>query len=48
MKRKSKMEDAWKKGIKRLCRERWEGKTSGIGREEGCGYKVVCRERWGG
>jgi hypothetical protein len=28
MKRKSKMEDAWKKGVKRMCRDRWGGKTS--------------------
>jgi len=32
MKRKAKMEDAWKKGVKRLCRDRWGGKTSGIRR----------------
>jgi len=43
MKRKSTVEDAWKKGVKRKCRERWGGKTSWIGGGEGCECEVVCR-----
>ena len=32
MERKGKIEDAWKKGVKRVCRERWGGKNKLNGR----------------